>query len=302
MNKKNTGTKRSSSERLAKNLARSGVASRRESEKLILAGRVEVNGKVILTPAFNVTANDQIKFDGKLLTKPPLRVWLYHKPTGLVTTKRDEKGRATIYDKLPRELSEVNTVGRLDLNSEGLLVLTNDGELKRRLELPETGWRRKYRVRAFGKIAEQQIQNMREGVIIDGEKFRPMEVEFDRAQGDNAWYTVAIREGRNREIRRIFEYFGLVVNRLIRVSYGPFQLGSMQKGEVSELRRRALTSLLGGLIPENVEIAETALELNREEKVETNKLLKTSRIQNDRAKPSRYESKNKTNPSKRNSR
>ena len=251
-------------ERLAKFMARAGVASRRESEKLIEAGRVSVNGKTVKTPAFNVSLHDKIEVDGKALKKPPLRMWLYHKPTGLVTTRSDEKGRETIYDKLPSALSQVSTVGRLDLNSEGLLLLTNDGELKRRLELPQTGWRRKYRVRAFGKYDEKSLEVLRKGVTVDGESFRPMEIEFDRSQKDNHWFTVGLREGKNREIRRAFEVIDLSVNRLLRVSYGPFQLGTMNKGEVVELRARALRTLLGGLLPEGSELADEALDLSEE--------------------------------------
>ncbi|MCL4144341.1 UNVERIFIED_CONTAM: hypothetical protein GTU68_056446 [Idotea baltica] len=186
---------------------------------------------------------------------------MYYKPQGLVSTRQDERDRETIFDKLPKALAKVNTVGRLDLNSEGLLLLTNDGELKRKLELPETGWRRKYRVRAFGKVREAQLEKLRKGVTIEGERFRPMEVEVDKEQGDNVWLTVAIREGRNREIRRTFEYIGMSVNRLIRTSYGPFQLGSMKRGEVTELRPRALKTLLGGLLPEGAELGETQLSL-----------------------------------------
>ena len=247
--------------RIAKFMARTGVASRRDCEKLILEGRVTVNGERVESPALNILETDEILLDGNKLAKPPLRVWLYHKPQGLVTTSRDERDRKTIFDELSPVLRNVNTVGRLDLNSEGLLLLTNDGELKRKLELPDTGWRRKYRVRAYGKATEEQLETLRKGVVIDGEIFRPMEITLDREKTDNRWYTVALREGKNREIRRAFETIGITVNRLIRTSYGPFQLGAMEKGEVTELRARALTTLLGGLMPEGAVLADAPLDL-----------------------------------------
>ncbi|MBT9382622.1 pseudouridine synthase [Pseudooceanicola sp. CBS1P-1] len=233
-------------ERIAKVLARSGVASRREAEKIIEAGRVSVNGRKIDSPALNVTAADRITVDGAPLEAPEAtRVWLYHKPTGLVTTTKDEQGRPTIYDDLPEDLPRVMSVGRLDLNSEGLLLLTNDGELKRKLELPATGWVRKYRVRVKGNPEDATLAPLREGVVIDREKFQPMAVSLDRQQGANAWLTIGLREGKNREIRRAMESIGLVVNRLIRVSYGPFQLGTLKQGEVQELRPRVLREQLG---------------------------------------------------------
>ena len=233
-------------ERIAKVIARAGLASRREAERLIEAGRVTVNGKAITRAALNVTDNDRITVDGRALDAPePARLWLYHKPRGLVTTTRDEQGRATIYDDLPDDLPRVMSVGRLDLNSEGLLLLTNDGGLKRRLELPSTGWVRKYRVRLKGKPADTTFTPLREGLTLDGETFQPMTVTLDRQQGANAWATVAIREGRNREIRRAMEAVGLIVNRLIRTSYGPFQLGQLKPGEVQEIRPRVLRDQLG---------------------------------------------------------
>ncbi|MGI3167084.1 pseudouridine synthase [Pseudooceanicola sp. 200-1SW] len=236
----------SGSDRIAKVMARAGLASRRDAEKIVEAGRVSVNGKVITSPALNVTAADRITVDGKPLgpAEPP-RVWLYHKPTGLVTTAKDEQGRETVFDALPEDLPRVMSVGRLDLNSEGLLLLTNDGEVKRRLELPETGWVRKYRVRVKGAPSDATLAPLREGVVVDGEHFQPMQVSLDRQQGANAWLTVGLREGRNREIRRAMENVGLVVNRLIRVSYGPFQLGTLKAGEVEELRPRVLRDQLG---------------------------------------------------------
>ena len=233
-------------DRIAKVLARAGVASRREAERMIEAGRITVNGKTIASPALNVTGSDRITVDGKPLAEPdPERIWLYHKPTGLVKTNKDEKGRETIFDHLPEEMPRVMTVGRLDLNSEGLLLLTNDGGVKRKLELPSTGWLRKYRVRVNGRPTEETFAPLRKGITIEGERFQPMDVSLDRQQGANAWVTVGIREGRNREIRRAMESVGLTVNRLIRVSYGPFQLGQLKQGEVEEVRRRVVRDQLG---------------------------------------------------------
>jgi 23S rRNA pseudouridine2605 synthase len=233
-------------ERIAKVIARAGRASRREAERLIAEGRVRVNGKVIERAALNVTGADRIEVDGKPLDAPePPRLWLYHKPTGLVTTTRDEQGRATVFDDLPEDLPRVMTVGRLDINSEGLLLLTNDGEIKRKLELPSTGWMRRYRVRVKGRPADATFEPLRKGLELDGERFQPMTVTLDRQQGANAWVTVAIREGKNREIRRAMEAVGLQVNRLIRLSYGPFQLGQLKPRAVEEVRPRILRDQLG---------------------------------------------------------
>ena len=213
---------------------------------MIAAGRVRVNGKRLDSPALNVTDADKIVVDGKPVGQAEeARVWRYYKPIGLVTSERDEKGRATVFDRLPPELPRVMSVGRLDLNSEGLLLLTNDGELKRRLELPSTGWLRRYRVRVHGRPDEAGLERLRAGITVDGETFRPMNVELDRQQGGNAWLTMGLREGRNREIRRAMEAIGLSVNRLIRVSYGPFQLGDLSVGAVEEIRRRVLADQLG---------------------------------------------------------
>ena len=241
-----TKTERPAGERIAKRLARAGVASRREAERMIEAGRVSVNGKQIDSPALNVTASDKILVDGRpIAAKEPVRMWRYHKPSGLVTTDRDEKGRATVFDRLPPELPRVMSVGRLDLNSEGLLLLTNDGDLKRKLELPSTGWVRKYRVRAKGTPDDAMLEPLRKGIKIDGERFQPMSVTIDRQQGANVWLSIGLREGKNREIRRALESVGLVVGRLIRTSYGPFQLGDLAKGEVEELRPKILRDQLG---------------------------------------------------------
>ena len=213
---------------------------------MIAAGRVAVNGQVIATPALTVTAADKVSVDGKPVAAPePARLWRYYKPLGLVTSERDEKGRDTVFAHLPAELPRVMSVGRLDLNSEGLLLLTNDGALKRRLELPSTGWLRKYRVRARGAPDDASLEPLRRGITVDGERFQPMRVDIDRQQGANVWLTVALREGKNREVRRALEAVGLPVNRLIRVSYGPFQLGELEPGGVEEVRPKVLREQLG---------------------------------------------------------
>ena len=233
-------------ERIAKVLSRRGVASRREAERLIEAGEVSVNGKVITSPALNVTDADKITVSGQPLPQlEPARLWLYYKPDGLVTSASDEKGRDTVFDHLPQDMPRVMSVGRLDLNSEGLLLLTNDGELKRRLELPSTGWLRKYRVRVNGNPTDPDLEPLRKGIVVEGEKFQPMNVVLDRHQGANAWLTVGLREGKNREIRRAMAAINLTVNRLIRISYGPFRLGELKPGEVEEVRAKVLREQLG---------------------------------------------------------
>ena len=233
-------------ERIAKVLSRAGVASRREAERMIEVGEVSVNGKVITSPALNVLPSDKITVSGKLIGQPePARLWLYYKPEGLVTSTSDEKGRDTVFDNLPPDLPRVMSVGRLDLNSEGLLLLTNDGELKRRLELPSTGWLRKYRVRVNGNPTDPDLDPLRRGITVDGEAFQPMSVVLDRIQGANAWLTIGIREGRNREVRRAMSAISLTVNRLIRVSYGPFRLGDLQPGQVEEVKQKILREQLG---------------------------------------------------------
>jgi 23S rRNA pseudouridine2605 synthase len=233
-------------ERIAKVIARAGVASRRGAEDLIAKGAVSVNGKPIDSPALNVTERDKITVNGApLAAAEPARLWLYHKPSGLVTTTSDEKGRETIFDHLPDDLPRVMTVGRLDLNSEGLLLLTNDGAIKRQLELPQTGWLRRYRVRVNGRPEDKDLIPLREGITVDGEAFQPMIVTIDRQQGANAWLTVGLREGKNREIRRAMSNIGFTVNRLIRVSYGPFQLGQLKPGAVEEVRRKVMRDQLG---------------------------------------------------------
>jgi 23S rRNA pseudouridine2605 synthase len=241
-----TDTPSPAGDRIAKVLSRAGIASRREAERMIEAGRVSVNGKTITSPALNVTDADRIVVDGKMVGEPdPPRIWLYHKPAGLVTTERDEKDRPTVFASLPENMPRVMSVGRLDLNSEGLLLLTNDGEVKRKLELPSTGWLRRYRVRINGSVSEARLDELREGITVEGVTYQPMVVTFDRQQGANAWLTVSLREGKNREIRRAMGEIGVTVNRLIRVSYGPFQLANLKQGEVEELKQRVVRDQLG---------------------------------------------------------
>ena len=249
-------TEDADAERIAKRLARAGVASRREAERMIEAGRIKVNGRKIDSPALNVTAADRIEVDGELLGEADrTRLWRYYKPTGLVTTSKDEQGRKTVFDMLPADLPRVMSVGRLDLNSEGLLLLTNDGELKRKLELPTTGWLRRYRVRAHGRPTEKSLAPLKRGLTVDGERFKPMQVEIERQQGANVWLTIGLREGKNREIRRALESLDMSVSRLIRLSYGPFQLGDMKEGEVEEIKGKILRDQLGGLMPTPAEPA-----------------------------------------------
>lgn len=223
-------------ERIAKRLARAGVCSRRDAERLILAGRVTLNGKVLETPVAKVFDHDEILVDGKPVGKKDrTRLWLYHKPAGLVTSHNDEKGRETIFDHLPKGLPRVISVGRLDLNSEGLLLLTNDGELSRYLELPATGLVRKYRVRAYGKVDRAALEDLKNGITIDGISYGAMMVDVEPSQGANTWMSVTLQEGKNREIRRVLDFLGLTVNRLIRTSYGAFELGSLPAGAVREV-------------------------------------------------------------------
>ena len=244
--KPKTAAKIHEGERIAKVLSRAGIASRREAERLIEVGEVSVNGKVITSPALNVKPSDKIVVSGKPVAEPePARLWLYYKPDGLVTSNSDEKGRETVFDNLPPDMPRVMSVGRLDLNSEGLLLLTNDGELKRRLELPSTGWLRKYRVRVNGNPTDPVLEPLRKGIVVEGETFQPMSVVLDRIQGANAWLTVGIREGKNREIRRALAAISLTVNRLIRVSYGPFRLGDLTPGQVEEVKAKILREQLG---------------------------------------------------------
>ena len=241
-----TGDESDGSERIAKRLARAGIASRRDAETMIAAGRIAVNGKVLDTPAFNVKRTDAITVDGKPL--PPIertRVWLYHKRAGLVTTNRDPEGRPTVFDSLPEGMPRVLSVGRLDINTEGLLLLTNDGGLARVLELPSTGWVRKYRVRAHGKVTQADLDALKDGIAIDGIFYGAVEATLEREQGTNVWLTVALREGKNREVKNILGALGLTVTRLIRISFGPFQLADLEEGAVRELKGRTLRDQLG---------------------------------------------------------
>jgi 23S rRNA pseudouridine2605 synthase len=233
-------------ERIAKFLARAGVCSRRDAERLIADGRVKLNGKVLDTPAVKVTAADKVQVDGRPVGAiEPTRLWRYHKPTGLVTTHRDPAGRATVFDHLPPDMPRVISVGRLDLTSEGLLLLTNDGELARRLELPANGWLRRYRARAFGRVAQEELDTLKDGITIDGVRYGSIDAKLERGAGANAWITVSITEGKNREVRRVLDALGLKVNRLIRTSYGPFQLGTLPPGAVEEIPRKVLKEQLG---------------------------------------------------------
>jgi 23S rRNA pseudouridine2605 synthase len=233
-------------ERIAKVMARAGLCSRREAEAWIIAGRVSVNGAPISSPALDVTARDKITVDGKPLPqRERTRLLLYNKPPGLVTTSADPQGRPTIFGGLPKDLPRLISVGRLDLNTEGLLLLTNDGGLARVLELPQTGWLRRYRVRAFGKVMQPQLDALRKGVEIDGVRYGAIEASVEREQGSNVWLTFAIREGKNREVRNVLRHLGLHVNRLIRVSFGPFQLGELASGHVEEVKTRILREQLG---------------------------------------------------------
>ncbi len=239
-------TDQEKTERIAKRLSRAGVCSRRDAERLIAEGRVSVNGKILASPAFNVGPRDKISVDGiRVDAKEQTRLWRYHKPKGLVTTHKDERGRPTIFEQMPEDMPRVISVGRLDLTSEGLLLLTNDGELSRHLELPATGWSRKYRVRAFGEISQATLDKLKKGVTVDGVSYGSIEATIENAEKSNVWVAVTLREGKNREIRKVFEYLGLTVNRLIRVSYGPFHLGKLEENEVEEISTKAIEEALG---------------------------------------------------------
>lgn len=233
-------------ERIAKRLARAGIASRREAETMIAAGRISVNGKVLASPAINVMRADRIEVDGKPLRQTErTRLWLYHKPAGLVTTNRDPEGRPTVFEALPQDMPRVLSVGRLDINTEGLLLLTNDGGLSRILELPSTGWLRRYRVRAHGKVTQEQLDGLKNGIAVDGVFYGSVEATLEREQGSNVWISVGLREGKNREVKNVLGALGLTVSRLIRISFGPFQLGDLAEGAVHEINGRTLRDQLG---------------------------------------------------------
>jgi 23S rRNA pseudouridine2605 synthase len=233
-------------QRVAKVLARAGLCSRRDAERWIAEGRVSVDGTVLTSPALVVTEANDVRVDGKPLPQPErARLWRYHKPAGLVTTHRDDKGRPTVFAALPKELPRLISVGRLDLNSEGLLLLTNDGGLARRLELPATGWVRRYKVRVHGAVEPTRLAGLAKGVRIDGIEYGPIRAELERQQGSNAWIALALREGKNREVRRVLERLGYPVTRLIRLAYGPFQLGHLARGAIEEVPQKVLREQLG---------------------------------------------------------
>jgi 23S rRNA pseudouridine2605 synthase len=234
-------------QRIAKVLARAGLCSRRDAERWIAEGRVAVDGAILTTPAVTVTDDSQIRVDGKPLPEAQqARLWRYHKPEGLVTTHRDEKGRPTVFAALPAELPRLVSIGRLDLNSEGLLLLTNDGGLARRLELPATGWVRRYKVRVHGFVDPVRLAALSRGTTVDGVTYGPIRAELERQQGSNAWITLSLKEGKNREVRRVLEHLGYPVTRLIRLAYGPFQLGHLARGMIEEVPKKVLAEQLGG--------------------------------------------------------
>ena len=233
-------------ERIAKVIARAGVCSRRDAEKLIAEGRVALNGARVTSPALNVETDALITVDGKAIpTAMPTKLWRYHKPAGLVTSHRDPEGRPTVFAKLPPSIPRVVSVGRLDINSEGLLLLTNDGELARRLELPAQGWTRRYRVRLFGTVTQGDLDRLAKGVTIEGVRYAPVEAKIERAKGPYAWAMVSLKEGKNREVKRLMEHLGLKVARLIRVSFGPFHLGHLPEGAVDEIPAKVWREQLG---------------------------------------------------------
>jgi 23S rRNA pseudouridine2605 synthase len=241
-----SGERAREGDRIAKFLARAGVASRRDAEKLIAEGLVTLNGEKVLHPATFVGDGDIIQVGGRVVD-PPMRarLWRYHKPEGLITTHRDEAGRPTVFEHLPPGLPRVVSVGRLDLNSEGLLLLTNDGALARRLELPSNGWIRRYRVRVHGEVDQAALHALAQGVTVEGVRYAGIEAGLDSVKGSNAWLTVSLREGRNREIRKVMAYLHLSVTRLIRIAYGPFQLGTLERGAIAEVPPKVLREQLG---------------------------------------------------------
>ena len=250
--------------RIAKALARSGLCSRREAERWIEMGRVSVNGDILKSPARDVGPKDRIVVDGKPLPEAePARLWRYHKPRGLVTTHKDPEGRPTVFDKLPKSLPRVISIGRLDYNTEGLLLLTNDGELARHLELPATGWLRRYRVRAHGRVTQAQLDAFKDGIEIEGVRYGPIDATLDKEQGANVWLTIGLREGKNREVRKILGTLALDVNRLIRISFGPFQLLDLGEGEVEHVARRVLADQLGPLLAEAMNLVDAPVVAER---------------------------------------
>jgi len=241
-----TEDKSESGDRIAKIIARAGICSRRDAEKLIAEGRVALDGETVKTPAIRVTADQVVSVDGKPLAEPEgTRLWRYHKPAGLVTTHKDPDGRPTVFKNLPPSLPRVVSVGRLDVNSEGLLLLTNDGAMARRLELPAAGWNRKYRVRLFGKVGQPDLDKLAEGITIDGVKYGPVIADLERTKGMYSWASVMLKEGKNREVKRLMEHLGLKVARLIRIQFGPFHLGHLDEGQVEEIPAKIWREQLG---------------------------------------------------------
>jgi 23S rRNA pseudouridine2605 synthase len=253
--------KRDGPMRIAKAIARAGLCSRREAERWIADGRVSVNGKLLRTPAVEIAETDKVIVDGKPLpSAEPPQLWRYHKPKGIVTTHSDPEGRPTVFDKLPPEMPRVISVGRLDFNTEGLLLLTNDGALARHMELPATGWVRRYRVRAKGRVSPDDLAKLKDGITIDGVNYGPIEAAVDSVQGANTWLTIAIREGKNREVRNVLAHLGLTVNRLIRISFGPLQLLDLVPGAVEAVRRKVLVAQLGPRASEALGLSESQVE------------------------------------------
>jgi 23S rRNA pseudouridine2605 synthase len=287
--------------RIAKVMARAGLCSRREAETWIMAGRVAVNGAVITSPALDIGPQDQVTVDGQSLPeRERTRLFLYHKPRGLVTTNRDPQGRPTIFDALPSRLPRLVSVGRLDLNSEGLLLMTNDGSLARALELPQTGWLRRYRARALGHVTQAALDKLKDGITVEGVRYGPVEATVDRDQGSNTWLTVGIREGKNREVRNVLSALGLTVNRLIRIAFGPFELGLLREGGIEEVPTHELRKALGEHVLKEADIDLTGPRIEREAARFTPEPQR-GRDRPERSRPSRYDKprEDRTDPNRR---
>ena len=245
--------------RIAKAMARAGLCSRRDAERWIAEGRVTVNGERLASPARDIAPDDVVTVDGKPLPGiEPLRLWRYYKPRGLVTTHRDPEGRPTVFEKMPEEMPRVISVGRLDFNTEGLLLLTTDGALARHLELPSTGWLRRYRVRAHGTVTQADLDRLKDGIEVEGVRYGPIEATLDRVQGANVWLVIGLREGKNREVRKVLGTLNLDVNRLIRISFGPFQLLDLNPGDIEPVRRRVLVDQLGTRLARELGLTEVS--------------------------------------------